>query len=315
MIESRTIVYRANASDPFTILERGGFHPRLETNERFSYNLTRHFEGEALEGETSGFVSTSYSLRSTILHAASLARPNSEMPFDDDFTYYIYMIRPADNFYDLESSLIHFCESLPGGSEWQDRCRRVLRDYGGMHELVALHGFSADRIMSYAVLDSEMLNENGISDNSPLFTDEYWHERWTSAGMRYNTAYDSDSSNIQPYPMTTAPTGRLAIFSRSNSDERLRLSSLFMPEMDIDKPVDVSNLFTAQTNSYEQVDPSSLSTTDIDSLRYRKELRRKKRSYRKSINWMLDNSALFETNVIRYDSAYSSMQVSTPCTH
>ncbi|HGJ5882588.1 M85 family metallopeptidase, partial [Arsenophonus sp.] len=208
MIEPKNIVYRASSINPTTILDRGGFYPSREPGEIFSFDLTRHFEGEALEGETSAFISTSYSLQSTILHAASLARPNSELGYCEDFFYYIYMIRPSDNFYDLEASLRYAINQLPESDERRNRYQRVLSDYGGMHELVAPNNIPADRIMRYAILTGSMLNTYGTSDNSLLFTDAFWSERWMSNGILYNEAYNEDHSNPYPYVTTTRQTSR-----------------------------------------------------------------------------------------------------------
>jgi len=169
-------------------------------------NLLHHFEGESVEGHTSNFVSTTSSLRMAVEHAASLARPNSEEPFDAEFVTYIYQIRPGRHFYDVEASLAHARDRVPAGTQERNRLDAIFRDYGGMEELVARGGFSHDRIIAYARLDAQMLTQFGLASNSPLFTASFWSHRWT-ANTDYDPAFNTDTSSPAVYTHIGGPQG------------------------------------------------------------------------------------------------------------
>lgn len=191
-------VYRTDSRDMNAIAEAGGMFPW--PGEMLDADLLHHFEGESVEGQVSAFVSTTSSLAQAVLHAASLARPNSEVAFDADFSTYIYAIRPAGNFYDVEAALSHARDNAAPDSTLRIRLARLLHDYGGMDELVALNGFRVDRILRYARLDGSMLNRYGVSSGSPLLSDRFWAERWQTNGTHYDRAFDRDTSASAIYP-------------------------------------------------------------------------------------------------------------------
>lgn len=202
------MVYRADSRDIREIAETGGMFPW--PGETLDNDLLHHFEGESVEGRVSAFVSTTSSLAQAVQHAASLARPNSEEPFDEDFSTHIYAIRPAGNFYDVEAALSHARDNAAPDSTQRVRLNLLLRDYGGMDELVALNGFRADRILRYAVLDGSMLNRYGVAAGSPLLSDGFWADRWLTEGTRYDRAFDHDTSASAYYPgvaIHSSPTG------------------------------------------------------------------------------------------------------------
>lgn len=204
-IEVHSVVYRTDNRNIHEILLSGGMWPWH--SETVDYDLTHHFEGESLEEQTSAFVSTSSSIASVVQHAASLARPNSEFPFDEDYLTYIYTVRPNNNFYDVQGSLRIARDNAPLNSQRRNRLERLLRDYTGMEEIVAVNGFSSDRIVEYAVLTGAMLNQYGIHSGSPLLSDVFWAERWRQEETVYNHQYNSDTSNLMPYNMIDIPTG------------------------------------------------------------------------------------------------------------
>ena len=202
------VVYRADSRDMREIAEAGGMFPW--PGEAHDTDLLHHFEGESVEGGVSAFVSTTSSLAQAVQHAASLARPNSEVAFDADFSTYIYAIRPAGNFYGVEAALSHARDNAAPDSTLRVRLDRMLREYGGMDELVALNGFRVDRILRYAMLDGSMLNRYGVSAGSPLLSDGFWATRWLTDGTRYDRAFDHDTSSVAYYrgvAIDALPTG------------------------------------------------------------------------------------------------------------
>ena len=158
------------------------------------------------EGHTSNFVSTTSSLSAAIEHAASLARPNSEEPFDTDFVTYIYQVRPDHDFYDVEASLAHARDAASPGSMRRARLESIIRDYAGMDELVAHRGFSHERIIAYAELTGTLLQRFGVAAGSPLFSPTFWSHRWI-ANANYRPAYDADTSNLDVYLNVGDPRG------------------------------------------------------------------------------------------------------------
>ena len=198
------VVFRADDRPLAEIQEAGGMRPWADG--MADDNLLHHFEGESVEGHTSNFVSTTSSLSAAIEHAASLARPNSEEPFDTDFVTYIYQVRPDHDFYDVEASLAHARDAASPGSMRRARLESIIRDYAGMDELVAHRGFSHERIIAYAELTGTLLQRFGVAAGSPLFSPTFWSHRWI-ANANYRPAYDADTSNLDVYLNVGDPRG------------------------------------------------------------------------------------------------------------
>jgi len=169
-------------------------------------NLIHHFEVESLEDRSSNFVSTTSSLEVAVEHAAALARPNSEEPFDEDFVIYIYVIRPDLSFFDVDASLIYARDQSPENSSERERLNNLIRDYTGMDEVVSWGGFIENRIMSYAELNGRMLQRYGANPGSPLFSQEFWASRWIP-NNNYNPEFNSDTSNTVAYTSMSNPRG------------------------------------------------------------------------------------------------------------
>lgn len=199
-----TVVYRADDRTLSQVKEAGGMRPWREGTP--DDDLAHHFEGESIEDHSSNFVSTTSSLRSVVEHAASLARPNSEEPFDEEFVTHIYVIRPDANFFDVDASLQAARDASPAGSTRRQRLDRLIRDYTGLDELVARNGFAHDQILSHAVLNGQMLRRYGVSEGSPLFSVAFWSGRWQSNGD-YDPAHDSDHSSDLVYTSVDTPRG------------------------------------------------------------------------------------------------------------
>jgi len=201
------IVYRADDRSLSVIQSDGGMWPWGEGQP--DDDLTHHFEGESIEERHSNFVSTTSGLREVVMHAASLARPNSEEPFDENFVTYIYEIRPATNFYSVDEALRTARESAPQGSVIRDRLTRLIDDYTGMEEFVAHRGFGQTRIIAYAELNGDMLRQYYNDHNSPLFTQAFWSSRWMN-NAQYDTAFDHDTTSILTYANVGGPRGSIS---------------------------------------------------------------------------------------------------------
>jgi len=198
------LVFRTDDRPLADIQEAGGMRPWA--NGMPDDNLLHHFEGESIEGHTSNFVSTTSSLGAAIEHAASLARPNSEEPFDTDFVTYIYQVRPDHGFYDVEASLAQARDIAASDSQRRTRLESILRDYAGMDELVAHRGFSHERIIAYAELTGTLLQRFGVAAGSPLLSPTFWSHRWIG-NADYRPAYDADTSNPEVYTNVGDPRG------------------------------------------------------------------------------------------------------------
>lgn len=202
-INTVNLVYRVDDRTIEKIQEAEGMWP-LWNDGLPDDDLVHHFEGESIEGGTTNFVSTTASLEQAVRHAATLARPNSEEPYDEEFVTYIYQIRPSTNFYDLDASLISARDNAPNPSTSRDRLIRMVRDYTGMSEYVAHGGFLQSRIISYARLDGAMLAR--YFDSHVLFDPDFEGYRWT-VNSQYNHDYDNDTTSSDIYRAAGNPRG------------------------------------------------------------------------------------------------------------
>ncbi len=221
------VVYRVD-DRPMAELVQTGMRPWVDGIP--DDDLAHHFDGESIEGHTSNFVSTAMVLGAAVDHAASLARPNSEEPFDTDFTTYLYEIRPTNNFYPVDDSFrAAMNESTPGSTRY-NRLQSLLSDYGNMEDMVAHTGFAADRIIRYAELTGEMLAQyysNGQM-NSPMF----WGSRWRTEGTIYNSMYDNDSSSDTPWTIIDTPRGYADVVMNGTQPEvPLAATCLAIPQI------------------------------------------------------------------------------------
>lgn len=213
-IEPATVVYRADDRPIDTIAAAGGMYPWAGERDT---DLTHHFEGESIEDRVSSFVSTSSSLRQVVEHAASLARPNSEEPFDNEYRTYIYVIRPNEQFYDVRHSLLE-ARDISQDDVQRSRLSVLIHDYADMEEIVAANGFRADRLIRYAELTGNMLNM--FYDTGQLFSEVFWSGRWIDNNA-YNHAYDTHTSSIEPYRNVGNATGIISVVSNGNQSSSL----------------------------------------------------------------------------------------------
>ena len=213
-IESVKVVYRADDRPIDVIAATGGMYPW--DGERDT-DLMHHFEGESVEHRVSSFVSTSASLRQVIEHAASLARSNSEEPFNNEYRTYIYAIRPNEQFYDVRHSLLAARETSQDNIQ-RSRISRLVHDYADMEEIVAVNGFRTDRLIRYAELTGNMLNI--FYNSGQLFSEAFWNGRWIDNNA-YDHAYDTGVSNTELYRNIGSATGSITLVSNSNASSSL----------------------------------------------------------------------------------------------
>ncbi len=214
-------VFRADARSLSEITAAGGMWP-WGGQSGGDADLLHHFEGESVSTEGSAFVSTSLALRQVVEHAASLARPNSEASFDPAFRTYIYVIRPAANFYDVTASLIHARDQETQDMQRRARIQCLLSDYAGMNEVVALHGFGVDRIILHAALTGSDLQRYYASGQ--LFLPQFWAPRMMP-NPAYRRDYDNDRRNGSPYPVVGTPSGYVLEVHAGDAGSSIPLST------------------------------------------------------------------------------------------
>lgn len=216
-----SIVYRIDNRDISDITTSGGFHPRSDGQQDF--NLTHHFTGQSVEGRRSIFISTSYLLRDVIEYSSRLV-PYVNGQFSESYSTYIYAIRPDSNFYDVESSLETSRDNYDEETYMHDSIQRLLDRYNNMHEIVSVGHIPVARIMSYARLDGSMLNQYGLDDDSPLFSEMFWASRWSN-NTNYNSNFDNDVSSTQPYQPTGVPSGVEVVAQLEPGSDTVRLAN------------------------------------------------------------------------------------------
>lgn len=217
-INQVNIVYRADSRPPAEITLAGGMFPFSDLPQ--DNDLLHHFEGESLDGYTSAFVSTTASLRHAIDHAAFTARISDTEPFDSEFETYLYMIRPAENFYSIDESFNHAREKSADNAHLYTKLSDLLRDYGGMEEWAALGGFADTRIIAYARLTGPQLQQHYYSGQ--IFSELFWAGRWQN-NPQYSSAWDQDSSASTPYLRLGLPRGYI-VMAQNETGQQLPLS-------------------------------------------------------------------------------------------
>lgn len=217
-INQVNIVYRADSRPPEEITQAGGMFPFSDLPQ--DNDLLHHFEGESLDGYTSAFVSTTASLRHAIDHAAFTARISDTEPFDPEFETYLYMIRPAENFYSIDESFNHARETSADNTHLYTKLSDLLRDYGGMEEWAALGGFADTRILANARLTGPQLQQYYYSGQ--IFSELFWAGRWQN-NPQYSSAWDQDNSASTPYLRLGLPRGYI-VMAQNETGQQLPLS-------------------------------------------------------------------------------------------
>ncbi|EEQ11414.1 Predicted hydrolase or acyltransferase (alpha/beta hydrolase superfamily) [Yersinia mollaretii ATCC 43969] len=213
-INQVNIVYRTDSRPPEEITQAGGMFPFSDLPQ--DNDLLHHFEGESLDGYTSAFVSTTASLRHAIDHAAFTARISDTEPFDPEFETYLYVIRPAENFYSIDASFNHAREESAENTRLYVKLSNLLRDYGGMEEWVAFGGFANTRIIAYARLSGPQLQQH--YDSGQIFSELFWAGRWQN-NYQYSSAWDQDNSASTPYSRLGVPRGYISMAQNSTGQQ------------------------------------------------------------------------------------------------
>ncbi|EDV2568427.1 TPA: scabin-related ADP-ribosyltransferase [Salmonella enterica] len=166
---AQNFFYRSDSrapTGPSGIFETG-FHPWGEND-----NLLNHVEADSLgehdEALGSAFVATSTDV--------NVAFDISATEAGDGTKFYIYEVRPTDNFYSVEISFREWGRKDSG-------YLRALDNFGDQHEYVAFGGISREQIRKATLYQIV----NGVS---------------VSSGVEYNTHYQeiTSAANLGPYP-------------------------------------------------------------------------------------------------------------------
>ena len=215
------VVYRADSRNITEIEDTAGMWPR--TGAIPDDDLAHHFEGESIENHTSNFISTSSSLQIAVDHAESMIRAgNDDENYDGDypenFTYYIYMIRPDSNFYNVDESFIH-ARNTSTNAIRTSRLNYLINSYLGMNEWVARGGVPHQRIIARVGLTSEMYRQYGLA----IFNASFLESRW-ELYRGYDASYNRDVGNNQVYDRIDVPSGIMR--GIENGDDPLILLGL-----------------------------------------------------------------------------------------
>ncbi|WP_174634764.1 enterotoxin A family protein [Yersinia thracica] len=212
------IVYRVDNRPPEEITLVGGMFPYFHL--LHSNDLLEHFTGEAPEGYTSGFVSTTSLLEHAIEHSIFEFDIDSNGLYAGDFETYLYAIRPAANFYNVDESIAHARDTSPVNSYQYTMLRDALEEWGGMEEWVAYGGFVHNRIMSYAPINADLLNQH--YQTGAMNSDIFWATRWHS-NPSYSPQFDHNQSSSEAYPTVGTPNGFI-IMAQNDTGQQLPLS-------------------------------------------------------------------------------------------
>ncbi|MDR5018336.1 enterotoxin A family protein [Yersinia rochesterensis] len=211
------IVYRVDNRPPEEITLAGGMFPYF--NLLHSNDLLEHFTGEAPMGYTSGFVSTTSLLEHAIDHSIFEFDIDDEGLYIDNFETYLYAIRPADNFYNVDESISHARDASPQNAYQYTMLRDALEEWGGMEEWVAYGGFAHTRIIAYAPINAALLNQ--YYQSGAMNSDVFWATRWHS-NPSYSPQFDHDQSSSIPYPTVGTPNGFI-IMAQNEAGQQLPL--------------------------------------------------------------------------------------------
>ncbi|WP_295943404.1 enterotoxin A family protein [uncultured Xanthomonas sp.] len=194
-------LFRCDTRSPDEIQQAGGFYPHNNGRIR-DYDLAHHFTGESVEHYTSAFVSTSSDLKAVVNHCLSMV--------GSDQSAWIYMIMPGSNFYSVSSSLQRVRDSHVAGSpEWQ-RINQLIIDYDGMSEYVAVDGFPFGRVISHAELNQEMVDDYYDDEDSVLYSNDFWEDRWNLSDA-FNADFDGEQPSDSPYLVVDEPASQVVL--------------------------------------------------------------------------------------------------------
>lgn len=184
------IVYRADMRSPEEISEQGGFltWAQFEGNTPDN-NVANHLEGSSLANSTSNFISTSFSL-SSVVNFGSV----SYLDIAESGNFYIYRIRPNNNFYDINASLLNARDAQPQTSRLWNLYNSLFNLYHSEEEVSSLGPVSDDRIIEYVEVTEDMRDQFG----DDLLDEAFWNDRWVNY-VGYNHLYDGNRTSSQFY--------------------------------------------------------------------------------------------------------------------
>lgn len=219
------IVYRVDVRPPDEIVSQGGFLTWSQTtNNPPNNNIASHIEGDSLGStkgnSTSNFISTSSSLVSVIEYGLSNhLTPNVRERF------YIYRIRPNNNFYNVNASLRNARDSQPHNSSVWNMLDSLLTIYEEEEEISSLGSIPADRIVQYAEVTIDLYYQH----NDEILKESFWENRWVDF-EGYNHQYDNDRSSSEFYA-EISPRGviQMAVDERNGIEVPLSHSCMGSP--------------------------------------------------------------------------------------
>lgn len=215
-LNTTNIVYRIDSRSPEQIRAAGGFFPRTPgPGRQVNHTLINHFEGAGEsygpDSDVSAFISTSSDIGTVVCHGHRGGvideDDDGNLEYDEDFTMYIYEIRPNHSFYNLKPSFEVEIDRLLGieDLEGANLVYNTAVNYLGMSEYASYGGFEFDRIIRSAELSGDLLNRHSLER---LQDEAFWDQDslWTS-NPSYNPSYDANTSSPYPYLNMGAATG------------------------------------------------------------------------------------------------------------
>lgn len=193
-----SIVYRMDKREPADIFEEG--FKSWGTND----NLLEHIEGISMgvtDGSGSAFVSTTSDRQYALDFAQAVRLQN----------FYIYDIRPTDNFYSLNITFSHFAQTDPGYNQ-------ILYNFESSNEYAAFNGISNSQI----IRATRYVVENNVATPSQVFVNNAYVNAITTA-------------NTQPYPhmysseVETIFSGIYECANHTYSKKRLKNDNIGFP--------------------------------------------------------------------------------------
>lgn len=221
-------VFRADTRHPDEISAVGGMFPQYRPGTILDDNLTHHFDGSSLENGRSNFVSTSSAFLNALSHGAFRVRRTNNGSFEENSGFFIYRIRPAENFFNVDYSL-NVARANSESEDDRNYLRRRLQDYDRMNEYAARGGIQGDRIISVIYITGQILNQINY-DHGGVHYDEATSWGW-NAMPGYNAAHDGDTGNPNPYPHVSRSTGitQVVVNETTSAEIPLRGALCYLP--------------------------------------------------------------------------------------
>ncbi|MBJ7264167.1 MAG: hypothetical protein JHC61_10760 [Burkholderiaceae bacterium] len=234
-LDAHNAVYRLDERSPAEIRKDGGIWPSTRQGSRLDDSLMNHYEGRSVRNGTSHFVST-WNLPYAVTYGIAGLDTNFDsgessdgfrLWFEDSRQFYLYEIRPGNEFFDVRQAFVNARELAPTEAE-RRRFRSADVPHSSLHysqEVVARDGFGHRRIVRSAVLTGAMLNAY-INHSSPNITEpSFWTTRWQDNDS-YERTFNGDTVSAHPYPLIERPFGtRLVVHNATSTTTPAPLSA------------------------------------------------------------------------------------------